>query len=367
MHFGERLRTLRKQARISQTNLAERLAIDTSLVSRFESGEREPSPQQVLEIARALGVSVDYLLNASARPQFILRGKKASDSDESAEVRRVMTDAEQQVHYLHAAYDLAKQPSRRFALRYEVADIGIPELPDFVDELRSTLQLNQYVSLDELKQALRDRHIHVFEWSMPLNLSGLSYRGGFTVIIVNREHGVGRRLFTLAHELAHVMFHFEKDKDEAGMVSLYSHRGDTQEKQANQLAAELLMPKRIVTESVSMMGRRIKTIEGLESLAQRFNVSRDAMFYRLAEQGVFRWSERSRYFSAKHDSEQPLPKYRVTKITEQVSPEFLRYALDLVDDERISAGKLSEWLFAGRYEVEAYLSQRFFEDEAYIV
>ena len=34
------------------------------------------------------------------------------------------------------------------------------------------------------------------------------------------------RCAVLAHELAHVLFHFEKDKDETGIVSLFSRRSD---------------------------------------------------------------------------------------------------------------------------------------------
>ena len=239
-------------------------------------------------------------------------------------------------------------------------------MPDFVDELRTSLQLNQSVSLDELKQALRERNIHVFEWSMPRNLSGLSYRGGFTAIFVNREHAAGRRLFTLSHELGHVMFHFDRDKDEAGLVSLYSRRGDSQEKEANEFAAELLMPARLVRELGQAMGARVKTIQGLESLAQRFNVSRDAMFYRLAGQGVFKWSEKNRFFTAKPEPDAQ-PKHRVDNPAEQVAPEFLQIALGLFDQEKVSAGKLAEWTFSGRPTIERFLSSRYFEEDAYIV
>lgn len=367
MTRSDRLRSVRKQAHLSQAALAEHTGIDTSLISRFETGERDPSAQQWIDLARALGVSVDYLLNATAKPRFILRGAKAGDADESDDVRRVMLDAEQQIHFLQTSHDMVGQPVRRFAIRFDSADIGVQQMPDFVEELRTTLQLKQTVSLDQLKQAIRERHIHVFEWSMPLNLSGLSYRGGVTVIFINREHAVGRRLFTLAHELAHVLFHFEKDKDEAGIVSLYSRRGDAEEKQANEFAAELLMPSRAIDEMLRQPGLSIRTVEGLEALAQRFNVSRDAMFYRLAGRRAIAWSEKKRFFSAKPDAQPDLPRHRVARLDEQVSPEFLRMALELHDQEKISAGKLAEWTFASRHATEDYLSARFFEDQAYIV
>jgi Zn-dependent peptidase ImmA (M78 family)/transcriptional regulator with XRE-family HTH domain len=367
MEWGERLRRLRKQSHLSQAYLAAQLGVDTSLISRFESGEREPSAQQAIELARVLGVSIDYLLNATAQPRFMLRGTQADDADGSIEIRRVMTDAEQQIHYLHAAYESAGQSPRRLALRYDIAEIGHNEWPDFVDELRTTLQLNQYVSLGELKQALRDRQIHVFEWNMPLNLSGMSYRGNFTVIFINQAHGLARRLFTLAHELAHVLFHFEKDKDEAGIVSLFSRRTDQHEKDANRFASELLMPSRLIEAFIQQLGPSLRTMEGLETLAQRFNVSRDAMFYRLASQQFFKWTEKKRYFTETPSAAQKPIRHRVSNIAEQVSPEFLQIALGLIDDDSISAGKLAEWLFASRPTVEAFLAERYFQTDSFIV
>ena len=365
--MGERLRRLRKQAGLSQANLAEQLGIDTSLVSRFENGQRKPSAQQAIELARGLGVSLDYLLNATVKPRFILRGAQADDAEASGEVRHVITDAEQQIHYLHAAYDKAGLSPRRFALHYDSADISLSELPDFVDELRAMLQLNQYVSLGELKQAVRDRHIHVFEWALPLNVSGLSYRGSFTVIFINRSHAAPRRLFTLAHELAHVLFHFEKDRDEAGIVSLFSRRADQDEKDANRVAAELLMPSRLVQELSQQLGSRLRTVEGLETFAQRFNVSRDAMFYRLASQQFFKWADKGRYFTDGPKVEQKPVTHRVSDVADQVSPDFLQTALSLVDKESISAGKLAEWVFASRPVVEDYLSERYFQTDSFIV
>jgi Zn-dependent peptidase ImmA (M78 family) len=54
---------------------------------------------------------------------------------------------------------------------------------------------------------LAEWNVFVFEWALPVQVSGLSYRGATTVIIINSLHTKQRRLFTLAHEFAHVLFH----------------------------------------------------------------------------------------------------------------------------------------------------------------
>ena len=54
-----RLAALRKAAGLSQVDLGNAIGTSGSLVSRWESGDREPTTQQVLDLARTLGVSVD--------------------------------------------------------------------------------------------------------------------------------------------------------------------------------------------------------------------------------------------------------------------------------------------------------------------
>lgn len=127
------------------------------------------------------------------------------------------------------------------------------------------------------------------------------------------------------------------------------------------------MPSGLIQELSAQLGSRLRTVEGLETFAQRFNVSRDAMFYRLASQKFFRWTEKGRYFTDVPNVEQKSIKYRVSDIAEQVSPEFLQVALGLVDSDSISVGKLAEWIFASRPTVEDYLSERYFQTDSYIV
>lgn len=59
--FGDRLRRHRKLAGWSQARLARELSIDRSLVSRWESGDREPGLWEVARAAGALGIPVSTL------------------------------------------------------------------------------------------------------------------------------------------------------------------------------------------------------------------------------------------------------------------------------------------------------------------
>lgn len=62
MGFGERLRSLREEKKMTQKELAKLFKIAESTVSMYERGEREPSFELVNKLANFFSVSTDYLL-----------------------------------------------------------------------------------------------------------------------------------------------------------------------------------------------------------------------------------------------------------------------------------------------------------------
>ena len=63
--LGARIAALRREAGLSQSQLAEILKISPSTVGMYEQGRREPSAQMLVDLARTLEVSTDYLLTSS--------------------------------------------------------------------------------------------------------------------------------------------------------------------------------------------------------------------------------------------------------------------------------------------------------------
>lgn len=61
---GPRLRTLRQQRDITLTDLAATTGISVSTLSRLESGQRRPTLELLLPLARVYGVPIDELVGA---------------------------------------------------------------------------------------------------------------------------------------------------------------------------------------------------------------------------------------------------------------------------------------------------------------
>lgn len=63
MTFAQKFQTLRKQAGLSQEQLAERLSVSRQAISRWENGEVLPDAPNLVSISKLFGVSIDYLLH----------------------------------------------------------------------------------------------------------------------------------------------------------------------------------------------------------------------------------------------------------------------------------------------------------------
>lgn len=63
---GERIKKRRQELEWTQDQLAQKAGISKSFLSDLENGKRSVGAENLLDIARALGVSIDYLMTGEA-------------------------------------------------------------------------------------------------------------------------------------------------------------------------------------------------------------------------------------------------------------------------------------------------------------
>lgn len=95
-------------------------------------------------------------------------------------------------------------------------------------------------------------------------------------IVTNATHSTARRRFTVAHEIAHYALHRDLIGDGVTDDVLYrSGLSGQEERQANNYAANLLMPWHLIIPELE------KGINSIGELAEKFKVSKTAMSIRL--------------------------------------------------------------------------------------
>lgn len=115
------------------------------------------------------------------------------------------------------------------------------------------------------------------------SLKGSGYadlQNGRRIIAINASECNERQRFTMAHELGHhaLMHSLPRDRDEVASYGI-----DYFEIEANNFAAEILMPREYITADIDRFSSNGQI--DVPSLAKRYNVSYDAMYFRLKNLG----------------------------------------------------------------------------------
>jgi len=77
--FSEHLQQIRQSKGLSQTDLAQRTGLQPAAISHFETGRRTPSFDNLIKLAEALGVSMDYLFGGGNEHASTASGKLLQD------------------------------------------------------------------------------------------------------------------------------------------------------------------------------------------------------------------------------------------------------------------------------------------------
>ena len=125
-------------------------------------------------------------------------------------------------------------------------------------------------------------------------MSGFLIReSGKTVLGVNSLHARQRQAFTVAHELGHLRLHPDGSFVDHGFSFYFrdarsSTATDPKEIQANQFAAELLMPEYFIDPILHGRSVDLGDEQYLSSIAKQFQVSSQALIFRLINLGLAR-------------------------------------------------------------------------------
>ena len=158
--------------------------------------------------------------------------------------------------------------------------------------LRSTEVRRHPVRVDHIAKA---EGIKVRYEPLDDELSGMIFiKDNQAIIGVNAHHSPNRQRFTIAHELGHYFLHTDILRQGAHVDTVVTMLQRDQgtalgtmniEIEANQFAAELLMPRHLIDDYLNTegLGSTAKSDDAvIESIAKAFKVSPTAMAIRLA-------------------------------------------------------------------------------------
>ena len=280
---GQRLELARKRAGLSLRGLSDALGGQPShqAIRKYEKGEMTPNSSVLVALAKGLGVSVDFLMSdqVQALTGVEFRRRSSTSAKDRARVHAEVMD--QVDRYLTVEELLALDTAHWNPPVQPVRLTDEADAEKVADRVRDAWDLGDD-PIPNLTELLEERGLKVFVISLPKSVSGLTCWAvrpddddHVPVIVVNRDHRLERRRFTLAHELAHRVL----DADAPVNV----------ERAANRFAGAFLVPANHLRHRVSSAqypGRRQISYGEIIRLKRFYRVSASAFLMRLHQIGV---------------------------------------------------------------------------------
>ncbi len=94
LSFGEHLRSIREQKKMSLREVASVIGIDTSLLSKIERNDRQPTKEQIKLLAKFFEYDEQFLIEENLSDQLAY---KVIETDANVEILKV---AEKKIEYL---------------------------------------------------------------------------------------------------------------------------------------------------------------------------------------------------------------------------------------------------------------------------
>lgn len=259
----------RERARYSQDDVGAALGVSRAMVSYWEAGTRRPNDRQLAALARLYGVAPgDLLEGRDVEPAgaeltgMLLRADTGIDTDSAPGVQEFVQFLERyaelsrltgapirglsQSPFVHRSRFTQKDDARRKAEEVRShLDLGAGPVPD-VDAVCEMLGITVYRA--PLGGNLRKAPSGAF-----LNHPEVGF-----AILVNLDMTPGRRRFTVAHEIAHALFHSDSDR------WVVSRGKGPRETFADGFAGEFLMPSEGIRRYIEEAGMPPRVTEAVD-------------------------------------------------------------------------------------------------------
>lgn len=262
---------VRDHRRLTQTDLATAVGSKQGYISMIESGVRSASDETLAAIAQALDCPV-ALLEADAP----IRGGEAQDLHFRRRKTLPVSEKRRFEAKLHLSYLTVKGLLR--GIDYEPS-LPLPVLG--IDDVSSPAEAAQYVRrlwrmptgpVRDLTEYLEAAGVFQVPCNAPSKVDAVTRRcdEGWHVTAFNGSMPPDRRRVTDAHELGHLVLH-------------YQDFGHESEVEANQFAAELLAPADEIYPQ--LVGLTTRDLGKLLDLRMHWRVSLPFLVYRAGELG----------------------------------------------------------------------------------
>lgn len=293
MQIAQRLKIARETVGLTLEKAAKESGIGMSSLCEFENGRREPKLSYLSKLAKLYRRTVEFFLTDEPIIEDVMLWRNKPTLEESKLIEAEFRQLCEQYYRLEVLTDAVRQCKLPKPDISKAEDFGFKQAELFASEARRWFQLGE-VPIASLKRILEEvYHIKIFymEYSGS-SISTASSRFGPSILL-NTRNRQWRRSFDLAHELFHILtwqiFRVQG-----------SEPSELEEKLADAFASRFLMPDTSIKDRVQSNSDDKEQIsfDRLDDIAREFDVSLEALIYRIASIYCFKKPDTQTYINA---------------------------------------------------------------------
>ena len=273
--LSRNVRRYMKLQNLSIPQLASKSGLGTATLSNILNGKSDPNSSSLVKISIALGVSFPELLAEIPKLKTLrFRTKSKLTAREVAERDQLEIDS---AIWLKNYVDLEELTETK--PDYIFDKISATDPKEAAKEIRKIWNIETDKPIYDLISLIEDSgiklYLHDFKFQKTFGLSVNKEDGGPAIIVNNNEQiSVERKLFTIAHELGHLILHKSSFNGE------FTEENKPEEDQADMFAGELLMPEEAFVKQWNAYSG-ISWIDAVLQIKQYFGVSYKTVLFRL--------------------------------------------------------------------------------------
>ena len=344
---------------ITTSDLANVVKITPSNLAEILEGNKGFSITQLKKIASFFNKGLLFFLEPGPVDESRLRtaGFRTlanENPDLSPKLKSLIERVERQRQIFLGLLDTDEDVSKQDFHPPHVAGLNINET---ASKIREWLQIGNELNFATYRAAIEKQGMLVFrsngfagKWQIPneSTICGFSiFHERFPIIFVRKQESEKRQLFTLVHELGHLLLHSTGFVDEVD--DLYSHTG--KEREANAFAGNLLVPEKFLRQIT--LNNKPQSHESyevwLKDFSRLWGVSVEVILRRLLDSNRLAKTDYESYRTWKGrapriEKSGGTRKYRFNEPKHIFGDTFVRTVLDSLHARQINITRASSYL-----------------------
>ena len=312
MFYGENIKLLRNLNSMSRKSLAIKLNCSEQAIGQYERGVLNPKMQNIIDMSNIFRVKSGFFYSKFPIKEYIPEENIAYRSKDR-DVRKKTVEESTRLKLSSSIIEFCES---FFALKQSPLLTAIDEINKIKNEQEqyriNENQIELYANIT--RKLLRIKSNHDLLYNLELNgvyvieSNSLSYADAYSVwsryshnnnlfhpyIILGNSTTLVRRIFDLAHELGHLVMHYDVDMNNLEKIEFLNC-----EKEANEFASAFLLPKEEVSSWIKMVIHKGNP-DSYIPVKQKYYVSLATAAYRAYELGYLSKNENNRFFASRY-------------------------------------------------------------------